>query len=342
MAFAGQAGTVAELKEKFKEFDIDGNGELDLKEMTVVLILCDPTLTAAHCKKLFDAIDTDGSGALSLDEFVDYFFTETTTSNNIAATPNPAMSSPTVVPSPSPTPTPVTPPKPARKPIPTPAPMPTPSPTPHALPEVSPSRVIVEGVGAPGMVEREMGNAGGKGKGLLNVDLGQAWKTLNSTGTTKMSKGSNSEALQDFEAALALNEEMVRPDKEGLGIIWNNIGSAKRALHDDDGASAAHLQVHGILMELGIENTLEALEAARGIHEELGTLEGAQGASLLLSLATLRWNSMDATGALEDAEDAMKILEPLGMQDAAIYRSAQQLVDIAHLIGGVLQLGTAF
>lgn len=187
-----------------------------------------------------------------------------------------------------------------------------------------------------------MGNIGAEEKGLLNISCGKTWKMLNSSGTTKMSAGNNAEALQDFEAALALNEDLACPDKEGLGIIWNNIGSAKGAIRDDDGASAAHLQVHGILMELISENTVEALEAARRIHEQLGTLEGAQGATLLVSLATLRWDSMDATGALEDAENAMKLLDTLGMRDVDIYRSAQQLVDIAHLIAGVLQLGTEF
>ena len=188
----------------------------------MVLVLCDPTLTDANCKKLFAAIDADGSGAISMDEFVDYFFAEATTLSNDTANSNAARSSPTEALSPSKTEATPTPTKLARESNPTLANMPTPSSEPHVFPEVSSTHVIVDGASTPGMFGHGMGNIGAEEKGLLNIHFGKTWKMLNSSGTTKMSAGNNVEALQDFEAALALNEDLACPDKEGLGIIWNN------------------------------------------------------------------------------------------------------------------------
>merc|ERR1719253_2156569 len=106
-----------------------------------------------------------------MDEFVDYFFAEATTSNNVTAKANAARSSPTEVPSPfqtAPTPTPT---KLAREPAPTLAHTPTPSSAQHVFPELLPTHATVDGASTPRMSRHGMANIGAEEKVVLNINL---------------------------------------------------------------------------------------------------------------------------------------------------------------------------
>lgn len=56
----------------FKAADANGNGSLQIAEMTKLLTTLNPALTAADCKKLFDAADTDNNGQVNYTEFVNW------------------------------------------------------------------------------------------------------------------------------------------------------------------------------------------------------------------------------------------------------------------------------
>lgn len=70
-------GNEDELREIFDKMDLDGSGDVDLKEMKAALkdeeICAYCKLKPANVDKIFEAMDEDGSGALSWEEFKHYF-----------------------------------------------------------------------------------------------------------------------------------------------------------------------------------------------------------------------------------------------------------------------------
>jgi len=65
---------VEEMKSKFKELNISGDGYLDLAQLTVLLRRGRADITEREVATLFCRIDTNGDGRISFEEFVDYIF----------------------------------------------------------------------------------------------------------------------------------------------------------------------------------------------------------------------------------------------------------------------------
>lgn len=68
------SGVAADLKERFRRFDTNRDGQLDLDEMYNLLKKGDPTITMKAARELFKQVDQDGSGTIDFNEFVDYLF----------------------------------------------------------------------------------------------------------------------------------------------------------------------------------------------------------------------------------------------------------------------------
>lgn len=66
----------AQLKDQFRRLDADGNGTLDLGELSVFLRIMNPRMTDNDLKVLFANIDRDHNGRVDFNEFVDYVFAE--------------------------------------------------------------------------------------------------------------------------------------------------------------------------------------------------------------------------------------------------------------------------
>lgn len=61
---------------KFKALDRNGDGRLDLQELSVLLKRGKPTMTDRDCRSMFNIIDVDRSGRISFEEFLDWALAE--------------------------------------------------------------------------------------------------------------------------------------------------------------------------------------------------------------------------------------------------------------------------
>jgi len=64
------ADQVAECREAFELFDIDGSGEIDIKELKAAMRALGFQVTAEELKKMVAEIDNDGNGGISFNEFL--------------------------------------------------------------------------------------------------------------------------------------------------------------------------------------------------------------------------------------------------------------------------------
>jgi len=65
---------VDEMKQKFRDLDLSGDGYLDLQEITVLLRKGRADMTDREIITLYSKIDTNNDGKISFEEFVDYIF----------------------------------------------------------------------------------------------------------------------------------------------------------------------------------------------------------------------------------------------------------------------------
>lgn len=56
----------------FSKYDLDGNGDISLEELTKILLKLNPNFTADNCAKLFKDIDVNNDGAIQYSEWVDW------------------------------------------------------------------------------------------------------------------------------------------------------------------------------------------------------------------------------------------------------------------------------
>jgi len=61
---------VAEIKEAFELFDIDGSGTIDAKELNTAMRALGMEASADEVRKMIEDIDKDGSGTIDFDEFL--------------------------------------------------------------------------------------------------------------------------------------------------------------------------------------------------------------------------------------------------------------------------------
>lgn len=66
---------LAEIKENFKFFDRDNNGEIDQEEFTKLLQVISPNSTAEQGAEGFAIVDENEDGHIDLDEFIDWWQT---------------------------------------------------------------------------------------------------------------------------------------------------------------------------------------------------------------------------------------------------------------------------
>lgn len=62
------------IKAKFKAFDTNGDGMLDVDELAVLLKKGKPDMTHREIKTLFAQVDKNGDGRIEFEEFVDYIY----------------------------------------------------------------------------------------------------------------------------------------------------------------------------------------------------------------------------------------------------------------------------
>ncbi|CAM9830356.1 unnamed protein product [Chrysoparadoxa australica] len=61
---------IADYREAFRNFDKDGNGEIDLHELGVVMRSLGYSPTDKQLKEMLAGVDEDGNGVINFDEFV--------------------------------------------------------------------------------------------------------------------------------------------------------------------------------------------------------------------------------------------------------------------------------
>ena len=61
---------VAEIKEAFKELDVDGNGTITSEELQNVIILFGEKLPETVINVMVEMADTDGDGKINFEEFL--------------------------------------------------------------------------------------------------------------------------------------------------------------------------------------------------------------------------------------------------------------------------------
>jgi Ca2+-binding EF-hand superfamily protein len=57
------------VRKLFQQFDVDGDGQIDLVEIRAIAAEIDPSISAEDVAAIFHKADTDGSGAIDFDEF---------------------------------------------------------------------------------------------------------------------------------------------------------------------------------------------------------------------------------------------------------------------------------
>ncbi|CAJ1353920.1 unnamed protein product, partial [Effrenium voratum] len=65
-----------EVKHRFRQSDISGDGKLDHHELSLLLRRGDPSLRDSEVRQLFRKIDQNGDGRIDFGEFCDYVFGE--------------------------------------------------------------------------------------------------------------------------------------------------------------------------------------------------------------------------------------------------------------------------
>eukprot|EP00927_Polykrikos_kofoidii_P050988 TRINITY_DN44803_c0_g1_i1.p1 TRINITY_DN44803_c0_g1~~TRINITY_DN44803_c0_g1_i1.p1 ORF type:complete len:288 (-),score=73.16 TRINITY_DN44803_c0_g1_i1:135-998(-) len=72
---SGNAVAEREVLETFMRFDLDGNGTIDRRELTIVLQHIDPVaFTDAEVERILVCADTNGDGKIQVEEFVQWIF----------------------------------------------------------------------------------------------------------------------------------------------------------------------------------------------------------------------------------------------------------------------------
>jgi len=64
---------LAELRETFNHFDLDGNGRMDTKELANLLTSLGGDDAADGLDAAIAALDSDGNGTIEFDEFVEWW-----------------------------------------------------------------------------------------------------------------------------------------------------------------------------------------------------------------------------------------------------------------------------
>lgn len=64
----------ASMRAVFREFDKDGSGQVDAKELKEVMNKCGSNLSDQEVARLVQLIDKDGSGTVSYEEFISHVF----------------------------------------------------------------------------------------------------------------------------------------------------------------------------------------------------------------------------------------------------------------------------
>ena len=64
----------ASMRACFREFDRDGSGSIEAKELKEVMKKCGSNLSDAEVTRLVQIIDKDGSGTVSYEEFIAHVF----------------------------------------------------------------------------------------------------------------------------------------------------------------------------------------------------------------------------------------------------------------------------
>lgn len=61
---------IADLKENFQKFDVNGDGDIDMSELAEVMKLIGESYDPERLRKLIETADTDKDGKISFEEFI--------------------------------------------------------------------------------------------------------------------------------------------------------------------------------------------------------------------------------------------------------------------------------